>query len=277
MVHTIDLCSHQKCMFDFVFDDSHHQKLFTPYSCNHTKRVLFTPKKVQFTPKLWRFISLIGLIHTRNKFIHTKIEYFILYGTNVTLNQVSSHSKLATWRHNMMPNTNDTHTHEETGTLSGSLRKTLLSLDVSRLLHKHDTCAPSSYTPPLLLSHPTRIPCESCVHKLASLKIRDMCGWLRTLNISPWYSDETWFLMFYPRLPGQWNYILCGYGSMCSDIFAAARLWRGCLLTTGHLSSRHHVVMGPGDVSWGSLCRDGWKRGRAVDTVLPSVYGFSAV
>jgi hypothetical protein len=35
---------------------------------------------------------------------------------------------------------------------------------------------------------------------------------------------------------------------MCGDIFAAARLWRGRLLTTGHLSSRHPVVVGAGDV-----------------------------
>jgi hypothetical protein len=38
---------------------------------------------------------------------------------------------------------------------------------------------------------------------------------------------------------------------MCCDIFAAARLWRGCLLTTGHLSSSHPVVVGAGDVLWG--------------------------
>ena len=30
---------------------------------------------------------------------------------------------------------------------------------------------------------------------------------------------------------------------MCGDIFAAARLWRGCLLTTGRLSCRHPVVV----------------------------------
>ena len=38
---------------------------------------------------------------------------------------------------------------------------------------------------------------------------------------------------------------------MCGDIFAAARLWRGRLLTTGHLSSRHPVVVGAGDVVGG--------------------------
>ena len=38
---------------------------------------------------------------------------------------------------------------------------------------------------------------------------------------------------------------------MCCDIFAVERLWRGCLLTTGHLSSSHPVVVGAGDVLWG--------------------------
>jgi hypothetical protein len=50
--------------------------------------------------------------------------------------------------------------------------KLFLSLDASSRLHKNDTCAPSSYTPLLLLSHPTRIPCDSRVYKLAILKIR---------------------------------------------------------------------------------------------------------
>ena len=35
---------------------------------------------------------------------------------------------------------------------------------------------------------------------------------------------------------------------MCGDIFAAARLWRGRLLTTGCLSSRHPVVVCAGRV-----------------------------
>jgi hypothetical protein len=50
--------------------------------------------------------------------------------------------------------------------------KLFISLDASRRLHKHYTCAPSSYTPLLLLSHPTWIPCDSRVYKLAILKIR---------------------------------------------------------------------------------------------------------
>jgi hypothetical protein len=50
--------------------------------------------------------------------------------------------------------------------------KLFLSLDASRRLHKHDTCAPSSYTPLILLSHLTRIPCDSRIYKLAILKIR---------------------------------------------------------------------------------------------------------
>jgi len=44
---------------------------------------------------------------------------------------------------------------------------------------------------------------------------------------------------------------------MCDDIFAALRLWRDSLLTTGHLSSSHPVVVGAGDVAWGSLWQDG--------------------
>ncbi len=40
---------------------------------------------------------------------------------------------------------------------------------------------------------------------------------------------------------------------MRGDIFAAALLWRGSLLTTGHLSSRHPVVVGAGDVAWRDL------------------------
>jgi hypothetical protein len=40
--------------------------------------------------------------------------------------------------------------------------KLFLSLDASRRLHKHDTCAPSSYTL-ILLSNPTQIPCDSRV------------------------------------------------------------------------------------------------------------------
>jgi hypothetical protein len=64
---------------------------------------------------------------------------------------------------------------------------------------------------------------------------------------------------------------------MCGDIFAAVQLWRGRLLTTGHLSSRHPVVVGAGNVSWGSLRQGGRKRGRAPGAVLPSACEFSAV
>ena len=45
-------------------------------------------------------------------------------------------------------------------------------------------------------------------------------------------------------------------------IFAAALLRKGRLLTTGHLSSRHPVVLGAGDVAWGSRRQVGRKRGR---------------
>jgi hypothetical protein len=65
--------------------------------------------------------------------------------------------------------------------------------------------------------------------------------------------------------------------TVCCDIFAAARLWRGRLLTTGHLSSRHPVVVGAGDVLWGSRRRGGGKRGRAPGVALPSACGVSSV
>jgi len=52
-----------------------------------------------------------------------------------------------------------------------------------------------------------------------------------------------------------------GQMRMCGDILAVAPLWWGCLLTSGHLSSRHPVVVGAGDVlQWGSLRRGGRKR-----------------
>jgi hypothetical protein len=88
--------------------NSHHAHVITPkeYSSHQTSTVHI---------QIWRFIPLIGQIHIRNKFIHTEIEYFIPFGTNFTLNQVSSHPKLATWRRNVTPNTDDIHTHKETG------------------------------------------------------------------------------------------------------------------------------------------------------------------
>ena len=89
-------------------------------------------------------------------------------------------------------------------------------------------------------------------------------------------------------LAGQWLPAAGGDGAwaattgsgpmrMCGDIFAAARLWRGRLLTTGHLSSRHPVVLGAGDVAWGSRRRGGRKRGRPPGAALPSACGVSTV
>jgi len=69
--------------------------------------------------------------------------------------------------------------------------------------------------------------------------------------------DGTWTVRTVSRL--MW---------MCGDIFAAQQLWRGLLLTTGHLSSLHPVVVGAGDVSWGS---------RVLIDVLSSECRFSAV
>ena len=79
---------------------------------------------------------------------------------------------MATGRRNNDAHTNGNHTHEETGTLSRSLKKLFISLDASRRLDKHDTCAPSSYTPLILRTPSTRILDDTRVLKLAVLKIR---------------------------------------------------------------------------------------------------------
>jgi hypothetical protein len=89
-------------------------------------------------------------------------------------------------------------------------------------------------------------------------------------------------------LAGQWLPAAGGDGAwaartgsgpmrMRGDIFAASRLWRDSLLMTGHLSSSHPVVVGAGDVSWGSLLWGGQRRGRAPGVAMPSACGFSAV
>jgi hypothetical protein len=51
-------------------------------------------------------------------------------------------------------------------------KKLFHSFEASRRLHKHDTCAPSSYAPLLLQSPSTRILDDTRVLKLAVLKIR---------------------------------------------------------------------------------------------------------
>jgi hypothetical protein len=90
-----------------------------------------------------------------------------------------------------------------------------------------------------------------------------------TQNSVPQWGAESSFA-------GQWLLAAGGDGAwtvrtgsgpmrMCGDIFAAARLWRGRFLTTGHLSSSCPVVVGAGDVAWGSRRRGGRKRGRAPD------------
>jgi hypothetical protein len=86
-----------------------------------------------------------------------------------------------------------------------------------------------------------------------------------------------------PATVGDWAWEAktgSGQMQMRVDIFAAEQLWRGRLLTTGHLSSCHPVVVGAGDVAWSlwrSRWRDGRWRGRAPGVALPSVCGFSAV
>jgi hypothetical protein len=64
---------------------------------------------------------------------------------------------------------------------------------------------------------------------------------------------------------------------MTGDICVAVRLWRGSFLTKGHLSSHHPVVVGAGDVQWGSWLRGGRKRGGAAGEAMPSACGFSTV
>jgi hypothetical protein len=89
-------------------------------------------------------------------------------------------------------------------------------------------------------------------------------------------------------LAGQWLPTAGGDGAwaartgsgpmrMCGDIFTAERLWRGPLLTTGHLSSRHPVVVGAGCVARGFRRRGGRRHGRAPGAALPSACGVSAV
>jgi len=146
VVHTKNVCLTLFSMIHTIKCGSHHTHAITPKEyCSHQKKYSSHP--------------------------NSEDSYHWL---NVTLNQVSSHSKLVTWRRNMTPNTNDTHTRKPEPYPVVCV-KLFLSLDASRRLHEHDTCAPSSYTPPLLLSHPTRIPCDSRVHKLAILKIRVTC------------------------------------------------------------------------------------------------------
>jgi hypothetical protein len=88
----------------------------------------------------------------------------------------------------------------------------------------------------------------------------------RKNSVQQWKAESSFAGQWLPAAGGDWAWAV-RTGSwlmpMCCDIFAAARLWRGRLLTTGHLSSRHPVVVGAGDVSWGSLRRVRRKRGRA--------------
>jgi hypothetical protein len=118
---------------------------------------------------------------------------------------------------------------------------------------------------------------------------------LGPLNILLWYVPSSMYIWSsVPRkknsipqwgaessLAGQWLPAAGGDGAwaartgsgpmrMCCDIFTAARLWRGRLLTTGRLSAHHPVVVGAGDVAWGSRRRGRRKRGRAPGAAQPS-------
>jgi len=81
---------------------------------------------------------------------------------------------------------------------------------------------------------------------------------------------------------------------MSCDIFVTDWLWRGCLLTTGHLSKwnlnfvsvrtikegsspSHPVVVDTWDMLWVLLQRDCWKSGCAPDETLSSESWFSTV
>ncbi len=116
---------------------SHQQGQFIPYLCVETKTVCFVlashsheifwiTRDAGFTP--FGYMFTLRLFLFTPEFIHTEIEQFILCGKNITLNLVSSHSNLATWRRIMTPapQTNDTDTHEETGRNPHSWQKTLL-------------------------------------------------------------------------------------------------------------------------------------------------------
>ncbi len=62
----------------------------------------------------------------------------------------------------------------------------------------------------------------------------------------------------------------------CGDIFAAVRLWRGCLLKTGRLSCSHPIVVCAGR-NW-KVVVAGWSvTCRAPGEALPSECWFSAV
>jgi hypothetical protein len=98
--------------------------------------------------------------------------------------------------------------------------------------------------------------------------------------VPQWGAESSFAGQWLPAAVGDGTWaVRTGSGPMrmCADIFAAARLWRGRLLTTGHLSPRHPVVVGAGDVSWGSRRRGGRKRGRAPGAALLSACGFSTV
>ena len=91
-------------------------------------QIFWITRGTGFTPFGYMFTHRLFVFTPAKKFIHTEIEQFILCGTNITLNLVSSHSNLATWRRIMTPapHTNDTVTHEETGRNPHSWQKTLL-------------------------------------------------------------------------------------------------------------------------------------------------------
>jgi hypothetical protein len=127
------------------------------------------------------------------------------------------------------------------------------------------------------ISHPTRR-CQSC-RRLSPLRCCRRRALPQENSVPQWGAESSLAGQWLPATGGDWALVArtgSGQMRMCGYIFAAARLWRGRLLTTGHLSPRHPVVVGAGGVSWGSRRRGGRKRGRAPGGAMPSACGFSA-
>ena len=76
----MSVCSHQNSVILTIVRQSHQ--------IDHTCYGIHT---------IWVVVHTeVVCVHTRNQFIHTEIEQFIVCGTNITLNLVSSPSTLAT-------------------------------------------------------------------------------------------------------------------------------------------------------------------------------------
>ncbi len=85
-------------------------------------------------------------------------------------------------------------------------------------------------------------------------------GYLRVRNsVQQWGAESSLARQWLPVAGGDWAWAArmgLGLIQVCGDIFLAILLWRSSLLTTGHLSSSHLVVMGAGHVLWGLQLQD---------------------